>query len=501
MLRAQAEDRSLPPVVLDGLTLEAQVDAKKMVEAERSGYSQFRKKYRDDPVGFARDCIKWEKGDGLAPYQEEILSLIPQERRVAVRGPHGLGKTMVAAIAVLWFSLTRDVDIDWKVVTTASSWRQLTHYLWPEIRKWRRYIKWNKVKRPFLSNAEALTLNLKMATGEAFPVASTIPELIEGAHASSLLYVFDEAKAIPSPTWDAVEGALSVGDCFALAISTPGQPQGRFYDIHSHKPGYEDWHTRHITLEEAIDAGRIDAEWADQRWKQWGEDSAVYQNRVLGEFASSGDDNVIPLMWVELANQFWQEWNDAGCPTPSGARVLGVDVARMGSDSSCIAERIGDCILKLEKWGKTDTMETAGRVKVQLKPGTEANVDVIGIGAGVVDRLREQGEKVVAVNFGAGTKRTDTSGEVEMLNVRAAAWWGMRELLEPPSYVMLPPDDELTGDLVAPRYGYTSSGKLKVESKIDIRKRLGRSPDVGDAVVLAFWKDEKPPLRSIRSLR
>jgi len=149
-------------------------------------------------------------------------------------------------------------------------------------------------------------------------------------------------------------------------------------------------------------------------------------------------------------------------------------------------------------------MQTTGRVKIHLKPGTIANIDIIGIGAGVVDRLREQGEKLItAVNFGAGTKRTDMSGEVEMLNVRAAAWWGLRERLEPPSEVMLPPtkDDELLGDLVAPRYGYTSSGKLKVESKDDIKKRLGHSPDMGDAVVLSFWKDEKPMLRPVRSLR
>jgi len=77
--------------------------------------------------------------------------------------------------------------------------------------------------------------------------------------------------------------------------------------------------------------------------------------------------------------------------------------------------------------------------------------------------------------------------------LRAAAWWGMRERLHPPSDVMLPPDDELIGDLTAPKYAYTSAGKLKVEPKDKVKARLGRSPDVGDAVVLAFWEEPNKP--------
>lgn len=86
---------------------------------------------------------------------------------------------------------------------------------------------------------------------------------------------------------------------------------GRFYDIHSRKPGYEDWTVRHVTLGEAIKAGRISPDWAEQRKRQWGEDSAIYQNRVLGEFAASDEDAVVPLAWVEAAVERWHAWNDA----------------------------------------------------------------------------------------------------------------------------------------------------------------------------------------------
>ena len=105
-----------------------------------------------------------------------------------------------------------------------------------------------------------------------------------------MFYVFDEAKSIYVATWDAAEGAFSSedmegNDVRAFAISTPGDPSGRFYDIHMGKPGYDDWLAIHISLDDAIKAGRVSAKWAARRLKQWGEESSMYQNRVLGMFA------------------------------------------------------------------------------------------------------------------------------------------------------------------------------------------------------------------------
>ena len=207
----------------------------------------FRATYRADPVAFVHDCFRWRGDEGPAPYQEEILAAAPERRRIAVRGPHGLGKTALASWFVLWFALTRDGD-DWKIPTTASAWRQLTHYLWPEIRKWARLLRWDRIDRStFDYRTELLQRNLKLSTGEAFALASDQPALIEGARADSLAYVFDESKSIPAAVFDAAEGAFSgVGEdtgneAFALAISTPGEPRGRFYDIHARRPGTEDW--------------------------------------------------------------------------------------------------------------------------------------------------------------------------------------------------------------------------------------------------------------------
>ena len=447
---------------------------------------------REDAALFAAECIAWASGESPADYQLEILRELPRRRRVAVRGPHGLGKSALAAWAILWFALTRDglPGADWKVVTTASAWRQLDHYLWPELRKWARRLDWPRLGRgPFDERTELLALSLPLARGEAFAAASDRPDLIEGAHADQLLYVFDEAKAIPPATWDAAEGALASGDCYALAISTPGEPQGRFYDIHARKPGLEDWWVRHVTLEECIAAGRVSAEWADQRRLQWGEESAVYQNRVLGEFASSEEDGVIPLAWIEAANERWRalddsgEWGELAC--------VGVDVGR-GGDARVLALRHGEAIRELRRYGVADTMTVTGYVAGVLRGhGGHAVVDVIGVGAGVVDKLREDKQGVEAFNAGGATDWKDRSGEMLFANKRAAAWWNLRELLDPANGhpIALPPDDLLTGDLTAPHWRPSSGGRIQVESKDDIRKRLGRSTDDGDAVVMAFWEE------------
>lgn len=455
----------------------------------------------DDPVGFATDCIRWPSGQGLTDYQAETLAAVPEHRRVAERGPHGLGKTTTAAILVLWFAATRNASaVDWKAATTAGAWRQLERYLWPEIQKWARRIRWDVLDvQPWDPRTQLLTLNIKLAHGQAFAVASDEPALIEGVHADSVLYVFDESKSIAAGTFDAAEGAFSgAGDdapmeAFAFAASTPGEPSGRFYDIHTRKPGLEDWWVRHVTVEETVRAGRVTSEWVQQRRAQWGETSAVYANRVLGEFHTSDTDGVIPLEWVELANERWQAWADAG-RVLEGPMALGVDVAREGEDQTVLAPKHGDIVLELRRHTKQATTQTTGQVVgiLDANDGMQAIVDVIGVGGGVVDQLREQKKLVVAFNASeskAIAHLTDRSGELHFLNTRAAAWWNLREMLDPAfgATLALPPDPELTGDLCAPRWKIMSGGKIQVEAKDDIKKRLGRSPDAGDTVMQACW--------------
>jgi len=431
-------------------------------------------KYKDDPVAFVQDFFTFPEGEEIAPYQSEALEKLVEERRVSLRGPHGLGKTAMAAWAILWFACTRPEDT--KIPVTASAWRQLDKFLWPEIHKWYRYGKWEEWQA--LGGIKPFMFMLKLKVGvacEAFALASDNEALIEGAHGTNLLYVFDESKAVPDKTWDAAEGAFATGDAYWLAISTPGDMSGRFYDIHRRAPGLEDWWVRHVTLEEAIKAGRISREWAEARERQWGEDSPVYQARVLGEFPTQAEDALISLKWLEAARL--QEL-DPG----ENDQIVGLDVADTGADDSAMFTRQGPVVLSGEWWHGHELMATTGRAK---KTGLHINVDSIGVGAGVCSRLRELEHPNSAINVGAGARDKE-----QFLNKRAELYWGLRERFRDGdidlSQLSQQVYDRLSGELTAIKYRYTSAGKIKIEPKADMKKRLGHSPDLADSLMLCF---------------
>lgn len=461
-------------------------------------YVRFKELYANDRIAFVYDCVP-VLGRTLAPYQEDILGYFDDgHNRVAIRGPHGLGKSTLAALLTHHAILTTQYDA--KVPTTASAWRQLEKYLWPEIHKIARLINWATVGRQPYSNNELMVQSIRTDMAEAFAIASDDAATLEGAHATNILFIFDEAKTIPAATFDALEGAFSteglssIHSAKALAISTPGEPSGRFYDIHRQGPGYTDWLVRHVTLQEAIDAGRISAGWAEMRKQQWGEQSVVYQNRVLGEFADNSEDGVIPLSWIMIAVERYKDmYGDGvgvGDMSEYGPKTIGVDVARMGQDSTVIAVRHGLVLSAIYRYSKLSVTETTGHVNLHMRNTSHATIEGDHLGSAVYDLLRENGHRNVSVLVPGGTTYyRDKTGVLEFLNNRSAMWWNMRELLDPQYShdIMLPDDPRLIGDLVAPKWTTTSRGVIQIESKDLIRKRIGHSPDVGDACCLCFW--------------
>jgi hypothetical protein len=194
---------------------------------------------------------------------------------------------------------------------------------------------------------------------------------------------------------------------------------GRFYEIHRRAPGLEDWWVRHVKVEEAMAAGRISQQWVDMRRKQWGADSALFANRVLGEFHASDEDSLIPLSWVDAAIERWTLWDEAGRPELAlqHPQVEGVDVARSGKDSTVFAHRVGYLITGFELHNSEDTMKTAARVSPLIhesdgeRPRVVGVIDTIGVGAGVYDRLRELKLPVVPYTGSAKTSFRDQTGE------------------------------------------------------------------------------------------
>ncbi len=451
-----------------------------------------------DPVAFATEAIDWPEGRTLYPYQSEALRTLARHRRHSVRSLHGAGKSGIAALAVLWFAVTREArGEDWKVVTTASVWRQLKEFLWPEVHKWERRLRWDLLAmEPWRKGRESLDMALNLAHGSAFAAASNEPAKLEGAHADQLLFVLDEAKTIPPETFDAAEGALSGAgtkpgvDAFALTLSTPGVPAGRFHAICTRKPGTLNWRTQHVTLAEAVAAGAVLQSWADETKLLWANLPGIYANRVLGEFAED-EGGLIKLSWVEAANERWR----ACRPESVGpTEHLGFDVARFGSDQTVLVPVAGDYVGWPVVLPQGDSIATAVAALPYTGLGVRGPlvvVDVIGVGAGVYDQLcrhRELPARTVAFESSSKTTWSDVSGKLRFANSRAAMWWHLAELLNPAlgATLALPPDDEMTGDLVSPQWRSTSQGIL-IESKDDIRNCLGRSPDKGDTVAMALW--------------
>lgn len=474
--------------------------------------------YLRNPAAFAHTYIPTLN---LTPYQTQGLHDLvdPQGHgRTAIKGPRGLGKTTLLAVTIIWFAIVHNAArADWKIVITSGSWFQITAFLFPEIKKIARLVDWETLGTPpWREEQELLKTSINLEYGNATSASPDRAELIEGAHAAAhgdtpgaVLVVFDESKAIPDATWTAIEGVFSNIDNqttygYAIAVSTPGAPSGTFYQIHTRAPGTHIWTARSVTLQDAINAGRVEPDWADNLADLWGPDSSHYKTHVLGQFAADDEDAVIPSSWVEAAIERWRARQTSGWEPPPELDY-GIDVAREGKDKTIVC--IGRGLDHVERFHRirrtdnfTDTADDIGTLTTTLghKP-TRIAIDSDGMGAGLGDILRAQGHNVYFFRGAPRPERwKDATGELEAFNRRSAAWWNMRELLDPAHdpVLCLPPDDELIGDLTAPRKVHDSQGRIKIEAKEQTKKRIGRSPDVGDACVYRHYHEQKGTTRA-----
>ena len=474
-------------------------------------------RYRQAPYGIERFADE-VLGIQLKPYQKRICRALMTHYRVAVRGPHGIGKTTIAAVFNLWMISAYPTDV--KVVNTASKWRQLQKFLFPEIKKWARLADWSAVGLQVREARELQSLSLKLIGKESFAVACTDPSAIEGAHAQYLGYVYDESKAIPDATFDATEGAFSNANnesgyvAYALALSTPDKENGRFYDIHARKRGFEDWHPIHVTLDEAISAGMVSEEWAKQRAIQWGKESARYQNRVLGNFAPDASDNqLVSLRMVEDAFDRYEDRLERG--VVEGVESLGVDVARKGKDENAVVRMIGNNLTEIARNNYKSTMQATGAIirLARRDKSLPIGVDEIGVGGGVVDRLAEQDYNVIEVNVAKTSKRRSRHSKDEFDNLYSELRWTVAEMLDKTNFtasdgtvreddmLALKRDDRLESELIMPRYEELSDARIHVESKKEIERRYKRegkpyhSPDTLDALCASLYARQRQSKR------
>jgi hypothetical protein len=435
--------------------------------------TEFVMRYRDNPVLFVKEVL------GATPYdyQAEFLDAIAKgERKMSVRSGHGTGKSTSASWAMLWYVLLRFPN---KVVVTAPTSSQLFDALFAELKRWVNELP------PHLHQlliVKSDRVELSSAASEAFISARTsraeTPEALAGVHSENVLLVVDEASGVPEKVFEAAAGSMSGHSATTILLSNPTRSSGTFYESQTRMS--KSWWTRRWSC---VDSPLVSDEFVDEMRERYGEDSNAFRIRVLGEFPLADDDTIIPFHIAESAIHRDIEI------TPDIKPIWGLDVARFGTDKTALCKRYGNVVTEIRAWQGLDLMQTVGRVMAEyesLSPSvrpSEILVDSIGVGGGVVDRLRELGAPVRGVNVSEAPAMGHT-----YMNLRSELWFKAKGWLEDRS-CKLPKDDQLLAELTAIRYSFTSSGKMKAESKDEMRKRGLKSPDLADALCLTMASD------------
>lgn len=438
-------------------------------------------------------------GAELDPWQESVLRAYGRGvRRISIRACHGPGKTFVAALMIWNMLLTRFPQ---KTAATAPSKGQLEDALVAEVGAMYTRLP------PLLQELFVVQKNrieLKAAPEQSFFSAKTArvenPEALQGVHSDHVLLIGDEASAIPDPIFESAGGSMSGENATTLLLSNPTRGSGYFYD--SHNKDKDEWFTVHVS---AADSSRVTEDFVRSYARKYGESSNVYRVRVLGEFPLADGDTVIPLDFVVSAqNRYIVVRSEL-------VEVWGFDIARGGSDASALVRRNSmECLPDLDMWHFNDTMRCAGRIKAAWDAAPRRPQwilgDVIGWGAGVVDRLRELGLPVRGINVSEAESVDD-----RYANMRAQLWFRGRDWLATRDHKLPPPCApgapacsscrnggspneclaQLLGEeLVGPRYDTRdSNGKYIVEGKKSLRKRGFTSPNLADAFLLTFAVD------------
>lgn len=460
--------------------------------------------------------------------QKAILRSVQKNPRTSVASGTARGKDYIAAVAALCFFYTTPKWDDngilvenTKVALTAPTDRQVKDIMMPEVSR-----LYNAAKRNGLELGRLMTYDIRTDDAEwfltGFKADEHNTEAWTGFHAVNTMFVVTEATGMAQKIWDAIEGNLQ-GNSRLLIVFNPNSPTG--YAAQSQKS--KRWskfrlnslHAQNVVEKRIVIPGQVDYEWVKDKIEHWcspisekefneGEGDFMWEGRwyrpsdlfrikILGLFPKEGEDALIPSYWIELANERWEEWNQNQWRIQEPLR-LGVDVAGMGRDSSCFCPRYGKLVksfTKINSGGKANHMEIAGRIVSIIKSEKDkrplAMVDTIGEGAGVYSRTKELGyENVLSCKYSESAEGLkDVTEQYSFANMRAYLHWAVRDWLNPINNTgaMLPPNDEFKEEASEIKWKFQSNGKVIIEPKEDIIKRLKRSPDMFDSLANTFY--------------
>ena len=485
--------------------------------------------WRADWCKFAREAL----GVNLDEEQQAILRSVQHNPRTSVASGTARGKDFVAACAAVCFlyltprwNAEGELIENTKVALTAPTDRQVKNIMMPEVARLFNRARRRGVDLPGRLNAYDIRTSNDEWFLTGFKADEHNHEAWSGFHAVHTMFIITEASGIGEDTFAAIEGNLQ-GDSRILLVFNPNTTTG--YAARSHKGDrWAKFRLNSLTApnvreKRVVIPGQVDYAWVVDKLREWctpidERDRAeeqddfcfegrwyrpedLFRKKVLGCFPKVGDDVLIPQQWIDLAVERWRR---AGSQEPPAyeQRILGVDVAGMGRDSSCFCERKGNYVLPLDcrnSGGRADHMAVAGEVHARRRrePNLIVSIDTIGEGAGVYSRLEELGgdsRLLISCKYSAGAKirdrdLTDVTGQYRFANLRAYLFWAVRDWLDPKNDTgaMLPPDDQLAEEMSEVRWSFRSDGRVLIEKKDEIKKRLGRSPDRFDALANTFY--------------
>lgn len=443
-----------------------------------------------DPLRFVRLVYPWgepgplKKHTGPDKWQaKELTELGEQLRRgesprLATASGHGVGKSALVAWIVHWFVSTRPHP---QIVVTANTREQLLKKTFRELAVWHKLML-NKHWFTWTATKFYHTEHPETWFAAAVPWSADHSESFAGTHAEHVLVIFDEASGIDDVIWEVTEGAMTTTGACWLVFGNPTRNTGRFrecFGSYKHR-----WTTYRV---DSRDAKMAQNKNQIQEWlEDYGDDSDFFRVRVKGEFPRAGSTQFIPSDLVERAMAATLP------PDDQAVKLIGVDVARFGDDQSVILRRHGRVVTELRKFRGLDTMQLAAMVAEEIDEWQPdcTFVDGVGLGAGVVDRLRSLNYRVIDVQAGGSPDDKDAYAN------KAAEMWG-RMLAWLKGDCQLPKDDGLKDSLIGRQYGYNARMALQLEKKDDMKKRGLSSPDEAEALALTFAE----PVRAHRLIQ
>ena len=451
-------------------------------------------RWKTDPVAFVREAFQVQPDE----WQADVLTAFATEQRVGMIAAKGCGKTTVEAWCLLNFLCTRPHA---NIAATSISGDNLRDGLWKETALWlqrsaflSKSFVWQKERIVSTTHPATWWASARTWSKSANPQQQS--ETLAGLHSDFMMFVMDEAGSIPQAVAVTAEAALASGVDTKLMIGgNPTSLDGPLYAAgvtHRHL-----WHVTQVSgdPDDPNRSPRISLEWAKQQIESYGRENPWVMVNVLGQFPPSSLNSLLGPEEVQAAMKrrlLTTEYDWA-------QKRLGVDVARFGDDRTVLFPRQGRAsfrprVMRHERGSAVSTVIATAVLQAKATWGSEMEiVDATGgWAAGAVDVLSTGGTHPITVQFHA------PADDPRFANRRAEMWFAMSEWIK--RGAALPPLPELVAELSTPTYMF-NNGRFQLEPKDAIKKRLGRSPDLADALALTFGLPDMPSATARGSLR